>query len=191
VGQAGRDGYVTMSLLSYTELCELQTQGVIRGSLPEHVNATSIDVTLGAELLVERHGMLNVVSLRGREALRMKSVNLLRQESYVVQPGEFLLAQSTQSFYLPDDLSCEYKLKSSMARIGLEHMNAGWCDAGWNGSVLTLELQNVTHHHAIRLQLGDRIGQVVFFRHLKVPEEASYRSRGRYNGDLTVKGVKL
>lgn len=179
-----------MSLLSYTELLLLQEQGVIENSLSEHVNSTSIDITLGVNLLVELKRVTNVVSLRDREALRMKPINLLREESYSLQPGEFILAQSEQVFNLPNDISAEYKLKSSMARIGLDHLNAGWADAGWHGSVLTLEFKNMTQKHAIRLQAGDRVGQVVFFRHKPVPLEASYATRGRYNGDRTVHGVK-
>lgn len=93
-------------------------------------------------------------------------------------------------FNLPNHISAEYKLKSSLARSGIDHANAGWADAGWNGSVLTLEFKNVTRYHTIRLHAGDRIGQMVFFRHVEVPEWASYSKRGRYNGDTTVKGVK-
>jgi deoxycytidine triphosphate deaminase len=48
----------------------------------------------------------------------------------------------------------------------------------------------MTQRHVIRLHKGDRIGQVVFFRHAPVPEEFSYRKRGRYNKDTTVSGVK-
>ena len=177
-----------MSLLSYSELRALQDDGVIRNSLPEHVNSTSIDVTLGDKLLVERDG--TYVSLRNRESLNMKQVSISSSGYYRLDPGEFVLACTEQSFYLPNDISCEYKLKSSMARLGLEHMNAGWCDAGWNGSVLTLELLNVTKYHYIRLHPGVRIGQVVFFRHTPVPVEHSYAVRGRYNGDKSVSGVK-
>jgi deoxycytidine triphosphate deaminase len=77
-----------------------------------------------------------------------------------------------------------------MARIGLEHLNAGWCDAGWHGSVLTLELLNVTRHHRIKLESGTRIGQIVFFRHLEVPKDHSYATKGRYNKDTSVSQVK-
>ena len=91
---------------------------------------------------------------------------------------------------MPMDISAEYKLKSSMARIGLEHLNAGWCDAGWHGSVLTLELVNVTRHHSIIIRPGDPIGQMVFFRHAPVPPERPYATRGRYNTDRTVRTIK-
>jgi len=64
------------------------------------------------------------------------------------------------------------------------------CDPGWNNSVMTLELQNVTQYHSILLRPGDPIGQVVFFRHSAVPEEAGYHKRGRYNNDSVVSGIK-
>jgi deoxycytidine triphosphate deaminase len=105
-------------------------------------------------------------------------------------PGAFILAHSREVFNLPSDISAEYKLKSSMARIGLNHLNAGWCDSFWSGSVLTLELHNTTQNHAIQLRMGDPIGQMVFFRHAPVPEESSYKVRGRYNNDKTVSGIK-
>lgn len=77
-----------------------------------------------------------------------------------------------------------------MGRTFLGHMMAGWCDAGWNGSVLTLELKNETQYHEIEIPVGVRIGQMIFFPHDAVPDEASYATRGRYNGDTETKGVK-
>ena len=73
-----------------------------------------------------------------------------------------------------------------MARIGLEHLNAGWCDAGWTGSVLTLEFRNLTTFHEIELIYGDKIGQMVFFKHDPVEMDNSYAVKGRYNGLATV-----
>ena len=53
-------------------------------------------------------------------------------------PGAVALAATRQKFFLPDNVSAEFKLKSSSARRFLEHMNAGWCDPWWHGSALTL-----------------------------------------------------
>jgi dCTP deaminase len=114
----------------------------------------------------------------------------LRNTGYLIAPDEFILAQSREIFNLPDHISAEYKLKSSMARIGLDHLNAGWCDAGWNGSVLTLELKNLTRYHEILIQEGDAIGQMILFSHTPVPPSRSYAVRGRYNGDKQVSGAK-
>jgi dCTP deaminase len=92
-------------------------------------------------------------------------------------------------FFLPNNLSAEYKTKSTMARNGLDHALAGWCDAGWNSSVLTLELKNQTRNHHIILKPGMKIGQMIFHRH----EDAgyfSYSAKGSYNGDATVQAGK-
>lgn len=174
-------------LLSYTEICTLIEQGVIEGATYESVNSSSLDIHLGKELLVEDLSISTpILSLRSRKPLYALRYNF----PYKMTPGCFILAQSQEIFHLPNTISAEYKLKSSMARIGLEHLNAGWCDAGWNGSVLTLELKNMTRNHSILLQEGDAIGQIVFFLHTPVPEDKSYAARGRYNNDKTVMGAK-
>jgi dCTP deaminase len=176
-------------LLSHPELVELVDAGVIEGVEFDAINSASIDLTLGNKILVERYpGPSFVVSLRNRDKLTMREVDIT--EGYVLTPGEFILAHSVEMFHLPNNVSAEYKLKSSMARIGLEHLNAGWADAGWNGSVLTLELVNITRRHSIRIQAGDKIGQMVFFQHEPVPEDRSYAARGRYNNDTSVSPIK-
>lgn len=175
-------------LLSYNKLCDLVSKKVITDVKKSQINASSIDITLGKKILVEDCRLLRTVSLRKRNALKMQEVILEENMSMVLAPGQFILAHSEQIFNLPNNISAEYKLKSSMARIGLEHLTAGWCDAGWNGSVLTLELKNMSQSHYIELQPGDAIGQVVFFEHEAVPDDRSYAARGRYNGDKEVKG---
>lgn len=177
-----------MSLLSHNKLLELQKQGVIENSLPGHVNSASIDVTLGEFILVESHTP-KIISLRNRQPIGVHRFSI-REFGWTLKPGDFILASSKQVFNLPDWVSGEYKLKSSMARIGLEHMNAGWMDAGWHGSVLTLELKNVSQYHSIVIHEGDLIGQVTFFEHANVPADKSYAVRGRYNNDTEVSGIK-
>lgn len=180
-----------MSVQSYHQIIQLLADGVVLNSGAEFANAASLDVTLGRRILVESGAVRGnpVVSLRNRDPLPAVAIDVSPEYGYLLQPGQFILAQTEQVFNLPDWLSAEYKLKSSMARVGLENLNAGWCDAGWNGSVLTLELKNMTQHHVIRLLPGDRIGQMIFYRHLEVPEEASYRNKGTYNGHRTTTGA--
>lgn len=180
-----------MSLLSYKQLKNVVQQHYITNVHEDQINSASIDLTLGPNVLVEReHPEARTLILRDRTPLFTGPHNLEQDGPITLTPGQFILAQSAQVFNLPAWFSAEYKLKSSMARIGLEHLNAGWCDAGWNGSVLTLELKNMTQHHNIVLHAGDRIGQVVFFRHPAVPQDRTYAKRGRYNGDRTVSGIK-
>lgn len=182
-------------LLSYFDLCLLQDEGIVVNSLREHLNAASIDITIGAEIQVERipdtrrNGNQVDLSLEKRDPLPMMKT-YIPTNGYRLGPGEFILAHSEQVFNLPNDISAEYKLKSSMARMGINHLNAGWCDAGWNGSVLTLELINCSRYYSRIIKRGDRIGQMVFFRHQMVPKAASYATKGSYNGDRSVSGAK-
>lgn len=177
--------------MSYLELKELVKDKVIENCPDELINACSIDVTLGTEILVERPSLAGrILSLRDREALATTRIIMETEYGYTLRPGEFILTHSAQVFHIPNNVACEYKLKSSMARIGLQHLLAGWCDPGWNGSCLTLELHNVTRHHSIVIRPNDRIGQMIFFSVKAVPPSASYEGKGRYNNDRTVSGVK-
>lgn len=184
-----------MTILSYTEICDLIEDGVIENADYECVNSASLDIHLGPALLIENRnvaqGPENILYLNKKSALSTEALILGSGGQYCMAPGECVLACTREIFNLPNDISAEYKLKSSMGRIFLEHLNAGWCDAGWCGSVLTLELKNLTQYHRIVLTEGDRIGQIVFFRHKPVPSDKSYAARGSYNGDKTVSGVKV
>lgn len=176
-------------LLSHFQLLSLIEDGVIENVKPEAVNASSIDIHLGNKIMVEQNTHVSIVDYSKRQRPNMLEIEL-DETGYLLRPGEFILAHSVEVFNLPNTISAEYKLKSSMARIGLEHMNAGWCDAGWHGSVLTLEFKNMLNHHAIRIRPGDAIGQVVFFKHEPVPDTASYAARGRYNNSKSVETIK-
>jgi dCTP deaminase len=66
---------------------------------------------------------------------------------------------------------------------------AGYCDPGWHGSVLTLELHNSRQLHPVALWPGMKIGQMVFHQMAATPQR-SYAVTGRYNGDATVQGSR-
>lgn len=177
-------------LLSHIELCLLIDNGVIEKADYSTVNATSIDVTLGASILVESapHGG-GIIDLVQKGSPSMREMRM-EAAGYALEPGEFILASTEQVFNLPNNLSAEFKLKSSLARSGLQHALAGWCDAGWHGSNLTLELTNTLREHRLLLRPGMKIGQMIFYRHYPVPDHASYAQRGQYNRDTGAVGSK-
>lgn len=181
-------------ILTHEEIHEFVRTGGVRYSKPEAVNGTSLDLHLGALLLVEAHpptpGGLFEIDLSARETLNFREVNLEEAGSFALLPGQFMLAHTIEEFHLPRTISGEYLLKSSHARSGLEHLNARWCDPGWYGSTLTLELTNMTQYHGLRLRYGMPIGQMVFHRHRRVPHKASYAVRGRYNNDKSAQAIK-
>ena len=179
-------------MLTYTELVDLTSAGVMRGVNPAHVNAASIDVTLGTTLLVETYpnGGANVVDLMNKETPAMREIDLVKTGYYDLRPGEFCLAETVERFHLPNNLAAHYFLNSSLARAGLDAALAMWCDPGWYGSVLTLEFKVNLNYHRLRLRPGMKCGQVVFERGEMVPDHASYAVRGRYNGDTQVQASK-
>ena len=176
-------------LQSFDQLIEF-VDTVLKHGREDAVNGTSIDIHLGSTILMESNPKGVVLDYRRRDPLPTRRIDIDPELGFVLLPGQFILAHSEEVFNLPDDLSAEYKLKSSMARIGIDHANAGWCDPLWSGSVLTLELTNLTQETPIRLRPGDAIGQMVFFRSRPVPHGKSYAVRGRYNNDKSVSTIK-
>lgn len=173
-----------MSLLSHTQLCNLINTGVVENSKFDHVNSASIDLVLGRTIMVEKNER-GVIDMLDKNAGHLETI-VMDDEGYVVPPGGVLLAHTVEVFNLPNWLSGEYKLKSTQARNFFNHLNAGWADAGWNGSVLTLEFVNHMRLHSVRIKPGMKCGQIIFFAHEEVPEDRSYAARGQYNGDKTV-----
>jgi dCTP deaminase len=143
----------------------------------ELLNPASLDVRLGDHLMIE--------TMYQEDLLRMDISGKTEDDPYLLMPGHFCLAETCELFNLPDDISAQFVLKSSRARDGLNHLLAGWCDPGWHGSKLTLELKNERRHCPIRLWPGLKIGQMVFHFMSNVPQ-ASYALTGHYNNHLTV-----
>lgn len=181
-----------MSVLSYIELVQLVEDEVISPVSYDDINAASIDIHLGDEIVVEvcpNEGFGRAVDIHKREVFPSYRVNL-QGTYYDLQPGEFILAHTREVFNLPLDICAEFKLKSSSARTGLENALATWADNGWHGSTLTLELKNFLQWYPLRLTPGMKIGQMVFHRTVPVPMKRSYKHRGRYNNDKSVQTVK-
>jgi len=181
-----------VSVISHEELLDLVMSKVINCSLNK-VNGASIDLTLGKFIRVEsKPERYCYIDLIKKQNIATEEVDIT-MAPYAMYPGEFVLAQSVEIFNLPRDICAEYMLKSSMARNGLNHFKAGWCDPGWNNSTLTLELQNCTQHHVLKITQGMPIGQMVFHRVNEVPERASYAKTGQYNDQEKVtesKGIR-
>ena len=169
-------------LLTYKEICELIERGVIDAPM-ENVNGASLDITLGEEIMLEAscYPLPHVVKVAKKEQIALTPSKL----PHYLKPNEFLLGVSQETFKLPRNIAAEYKLKSSLARSGLNHLLAGWCDPTWHGK-LTLELHSVLTHQYLELVPGMKIGQMVFWLGADVPDEHSYKNKGQYNGTDTV-----
>jgi dCTP deaminase len=166
------------------DLVRLVDKGVIN-ALKENINGASIDVRLDSDFLVELEPIGNeptFVDLETKQSMRTVALNV--KSDYILHPGQFVLARTMETFNLPNDIAAEFKLKSSIARSGLNHLLAGFADPGWNNSRLTLELKNSCQYHSLVLKPGKKIGQMLFYRVNSVPHENSYTVQGRYNNTL-------
>ncbi|WWZ74796.1 dCTP deaminase [Proteus phage J3S] len=185
-----------MSLLSSKQIHKLIDDGVIDG-LHENVNSSSLDIRIGNKILIEAPEVIEAVTTTGmtlyKDTIRLAPIDMdnkkspefkeveIPEEGLIIHPGDFFLAHTIETFNLPNNISCEFKLRSSVARCGLQHMLAGWCDAGWHGAQLTMEFKNELKYHRLLLKPNMRIGQIVFFEHEPVDDEDSYAVKGNYN----------
>jgi dCTP deaminase len=168
-----------MAVLSDWEIrarCEAGSQ-MVWPFAPELLNPASLDVRLGPNLMIE--------VMDSAELIQIDISTRTKDDPYLLLPGEFCLAETVEQFDLPNDISAQFVLKSSRAREGFNHLLAGWCDPGWHGSKLTLELKNERRHHALELYPNLKIGQMVFHLMSSIPAQ-SYRVTGHYNNHKTV-----
>jgi dCTP deaminase len=168
-------------LLADHQIRDLCKQGMVVPYNEELLNPASLDVTLGDHLMVE---------VEHTPELQLLSIEHHTKENpYWLAPQEFVLAQTSETFHLPDDICAQFILKSSRGREGFSHALCGYCDAGWHGSKLTLELHSLRRSHSLPLYPGLKIGQLVFYRMDHAPER-SYALTGRYNMDDSVAASK-
>lgn len=166
-------------LLSAPQLHNLIDDGVI-DALHENVNSASIDVRIGDTIMVETETFATgPVDIAAKQSPTFTSVKI-PDEGIVIEPGQCFLAHTVETFNLPDTISGQFIERSTVARCFLEHMQAGWADAGWHGAQLTLEFKNMNQYHSLLIKPGMRIGQMVFFQHETVGED-SYAVKGNYN----------
>ncbi len=83
-------------------------------------------------------------------------------DSFVLVPGQFVLAETLEIIGLPDNIVATIEGKSSIARLGVTlHQTGGWIDAGFRGTI-TLEMANV-NARPVKVYAGMPIGQLVFY----------------------------
>jgi len=138
----------------------------------EQLNPASYDLLLGNEIMIE--------SAVSDDLVRVDISEYCQEDPYYLRPGQWILAETWETFNMPNDVAGLFVLKSSRAREGFEHSHAGLADPEWYGSKLTLELTNARQLRSLRLWPGMKIGQMVFVLTAGVPD-ISYAQCGHYN----------
>jgi dCTP deaminase len=168
-------------ILCDTEIHDLIEQGMVQHHQPELINPASLDLRLGELIMLE--------SVESHQMIPLSIKDYTSDHPYELVPGQFILAQTIETFSMPEDIAGLFFLKSSRAREGYENLHAGYADPGWHGSALTLELKNARQLQPLPVYPGLKIGQMVFFRMSQRPA-LSYAAVGHYNNDKLVAASK-
>ena len=183
-------------ILGHAEIAGLLDAGVVEGGEYININPASLNVTLSDTFLAElRHphnhaGFHHICDFSRRNEHGMTPQFNEFRGGIVLDPGAFCLASIKEKLNLPSHICCDVMLRSSAARMGIQHLLAGWGDPGYSGH-LTLELRNVLRYHAISLHAGDCIVQLRFHRIKPLAEEHTYAAKsGKYSGDVGPQGAR-
>jgi dCTP deaminase len=127
---------------------------------PKMVQPNSLDIRLGNHFVWYKESS-EIIDPYNQESVTSE-VRDMHAESFVLQPGQFVLAETLECIGLPDNIVATIEGKSSIARLGVAlHQTGGWIDAGFRGTI-TLEMCNV-NTRPVKVYAGMPIGQLVFY----------------------------
>ena len=154
---------------------------IITPMTPEQIQPASFDIRLGNTFSVVEDTPSGIITLG--DEIKYRTITT---DTYLILPGQFVLATTMEYFELPDDLTAFVEGRSSLGRMGLFIQNAGWVDPGFKGEI-TLELYNA-NRCAIELRAGRRVGQLVF---AKMDSPALNPYNGKYQGQTGATGSRV
>lgn len=145
------------------------------------IQAASVDVRLGNTFGIIEDTANGIISMEHQ--IQYKTITA---DSYLLLPGQFVLATTMEYIKLPNNLTSFVEGRSSLGRMGLFIQNAGWVDPGFCGEI-TLELFNA-NRCAIELKAGRRIGQLVIS---ELDQPAAHPYCGKYQGQTGATGSRI
>jgi dCTP deaminase len=168
----------------------------IESTQPElfrHIHASSMDLHLGNTFKLYEHSKFAVIDPKRPETFQgnMRLIKVAEGESYMVQPGEFVLGVTSEQITVPDDLVVRVEGRSSLGRLGIiVHSTAGFVDPGFSGTI-TLEISNL-NRMPIALYPGMRICQIAF-EMMSSPAETPYNKKphSKYQGQVLPEESRL
>ena len=184
-------------VLSDRDIKKAMTNDRIEITPPPDLNTTlgscSIDLRLGNHFRVFEHSKIPYIDPNNFNlaTVMMKEVRVPDREPFILQPGDFVLATTIESFRLPNDLIARLEGRSSLGRLGIVvHSTASIFDPGWNG-VVVMELGNMGRM-PVALYPGMRICALTF-EELTSPAEVPYfkKKSAKYIGQKSPEASKI
>lgn len=155
------------------------------------LNPASYDICIGDSAIAESESGMDIpVDFRDTNP----------DHPYEIQPNEFILVATLERIIVPNGYIAECRLKSTLARQGLDQSFAFHFDPGWPGPEMvvdaagkridgigTFELKNLRQHHTIPIWRGMRIAQLLVCR---TTSQSLKPYNGRYAGATSVMSAK-
>ena len=181
-----------MTLLVDHQIRRLAERGMIEDfydepyqpGLSAGLTSCGYDARLSSEFYLIRGNMWGWIDpLRGVIDAEMENVSICDDDVCVLNPGDFILGRTIETFNMPDNVAAVCWGKSTYARCGI-HVNVTPLEPGWCGQV-TLEIHNQAPR-AVGLHPGRGICQFQF-HHLAERPEITYADKGgKYQGQVGV-----
>lgn len=180
-----------MSVLSDKDILAALAVGKLvirsaRGDISQEVYASSVDLRLGNIFKVYDHSKIAILDAREKDATGkiMRMIEVKESESFIIQPGEFVLGVTEEFISVPNDLVVRVEGRSSLGRLGIIiHSTAGFVDPGFSGTI-TLEISNI-NRLPIALYPGMRICQIAIeTMSSPVLEPYSHKKSSKYQNQV-------
>ncbi|MDP2638319.1 MAG: dCTP deaminase [Candidatus Levybacteria bacterium] len=131
--------------------------------LSTQLGSCSVDLRLGNTFRVFDHSRNAYIDPTKKDFSNeiTKEVKVKKGESFMMQPGDFVLAVTLEKVKIPADIMGRLEGRSSLGRLGIVvHSTASIFDPGWDGKPV-LELGNLGRM-AVKLTPGMRICAMTF-----------------------------
>jgi len=100
--------------------------------------------------------------------------------SVIIEPNGFYLMDTLEFIQVPPNIVGKLFLKSTFARMGMEHSHACFFDPGFHGTA-TLEISNISPA-SFKIKRGQRICQMSFEETSCFPDKLYEQRSGHYQG---------
>lgn len=141
------------------------------------LGSCSIDLRLGRTFRVFEHSKFAYIDPFDANVKKevTREIVVKNNDPFILQPNDFVLATTIESFKLADDILARLEGRSSLGRLGIVvHSTASIFDPGWDG-VVVMELGNMGRM-PVALYPGMRICSLTF-ETLSSPAQVPYNKK--------------
>lgn len=165
---------------------EIALGGFVQPLITENINAASINLTISdtVKYLPDDTLIDTSQNLKNLPYITEK----IPQNGYILKKGKGYLISTREIVSLPNDVAAEISLRSSAARIFINHLKAGYIDPGFIGNI-TLEF--ICAHDTRIYANESKLVQLILYK-LTEPTLSPYKGVYQHQKGVTpIENAKL